>query len=86
MEPGEVEITLGAHPAVRQAAVVAHVDPRLGATLRAFVTLRDPLTEPAALRLYLAERLPPYMVQTGQSCWTSFPSTATGKIDYGRLA
>ena len=40
VEPGEVEITLGAHPAV-MAAVVAHVDPRRGATLRAFVTLRD---------------------------------------------
>src|SRR5262249_20095816 len=63
VEPGEIEAVLAQHAAVRQAAVLALDDPRLGTTLRAFVALQAErsVTE-RELRIWLAERLPPYMV------------------------
>jgi acyl-coenzyme A synthetase/AMP-(fatty) acid ligase len=87
VEPGEVEAALETHPAVRQAAVTAHEDPRLGKVLRAFVALRPdggPVDE-RALRVYLGERLPPYMVPERVSLLDDLPRTTTGKIDYRAL-
>ncbi len=87
VEPGEVEAALGAHPAVRQAAVVPHDDARLGRTLRAFVALRpDVPGDERALRMFLAERLPPYMVPDKVTSLPELPVTTTGKVDYQALA
>jgi acyl-coenzyme A synthetase/AMP-(fatty) acid ligase len=86
VEPGEVEAALGAHPAVRQAAVVPYDDPRLGRTLRAFVALRaGAAADERALRMFLAERLPPYMVPDKVTAVEELPVGTTGKIDYGAL-
>ncbi|WP_156338279.1 AMP-binding protein [Chondromyces crocatus] len=41
VEPGEVEAALAGHPVVKQAAVVAVDDPRLGRVLRAFVAVGE---------------------------------------------
>jgi acyl-CoA synthetase (AMP-forming)/AMP-acid ligase II len=84
VEPSEVEGTLSAHAAVRQAAVLAVEDPRLGKTLRAFVSLRAEATE-RELRTYLSERLPPYMVPERIAMVEELPRTTTGKIDYAAL-
>jgi acyl-coenzyme A synthetase/AMP-(fatty) acid ligase len=96
VEPGEVEAALAKHPEVRAAAVIVAPDPRLGNTLRAAVTVRpggalavlpagDPTAE-RALRGYLAERLPPYMVPERVHVLEELPLTTTGKIDYSALA
>lgn len=86
VEPGEVEAALCAHPAVRQAAVVLHDDPRLGPTLHAFAALRsDVVADERALRMFLAERLPPYMVPDKVTLVGELPVTTTGKIDYPGL-
>ncbi|MEJ7734625.1 MAG: AMP-binding protein [Polyangiaceae bacterium] len=96
VEPGEVEAALARHPEVRAAAVVVVDDPRLGKSLRGAVTVRDggelaalPAGDPAAeraLRGYLAERLPPYMVPERLRVLGELPLTTTGKIDYAALA
>ncbi|MGK4007648.1 AMP-binding protein [Sorangium sp. So ce1036] len=88
VEPGEVEAALASHPAVRQAAVVAVEDARLGKTLRAFVALSGDAgdADDRSLRAYLAERLPPYMVPEKVVAVDELPRTSTGKIDYRALA
>ncbi|WP_437914608.1 AMP-binding protein [Sorangium sp. So ce302] len=84
VEPGEVEAALASHPAVRQAAVIAVEDARLGKTLRGFVALAGDADD-RSLRLYLAERLPPYMVPDTIVAMDELPRTSTGKIDYRAL-
>ncbi|XXY18679.1 AMP-binding protein [Sorangium sp. So ce216] len=87
VEPGEVEAALASHPAVRQAAVIAVEDPRLGKTLRGFVALTADSgdADDRSLRMYLAERLPPYMVPDKIVALDELPRTSTGKIDYRAL-
>ncbi|WP_437876962.1 AMP-binding protein [Sorangium sp. So ce513] len=85
VEPGEIEAALASHPAVRQAAVIAVEDPRLGKALRGFVALAGDADD-RALRMYLAERLPPYMVPEKVVALDELPRTSTGKIDYRALA
>ena len=87
VEPGEVEAVLGAHPAVRQAAVVVHDDARIGKTLRAFMEIRPDTAPPAErdFRIFLAERLPSYMVPERVIGLPELPRTPTGKIDYQAL-
>jgi acyl-coenzyme A synthetase/AMP-(fatty) acid ligase len=87
VEPGEVEAALSAHPCVQQAAVVTHDEPRVGKTLRAFVTLRGDAADASerAIRIFLSERLPPYMVPDKVTAIGAMPLTPTGKIDYQAL-
>jgi acyl-CoA synthetase (AMP-forming)/AMP-acid ligase II len=88
VEPGEVVAALGAHPRVRRAAVLAHDDARVGRTLRAFVELQGGAGDASerALRVFLAERLPPYMVPERVTPLDELPLTTTGKIDYAALS
>ena len=86
--PGdEVEAVLGAHPSARQAAVIVRDDARLGKTLRAYVELHPEADDPGdrALRVFLAERLPPYMVPEKVITLRELPRTSTGKVDYRAL-
>ena len=75
VEPGEVEAVLAAHPAVRQAVVVARDKQLVGY----FV----PVTEvsPAELLGHLAERLPDYMVPAALVPLDMVPVTTHGKVD-----
>jgi len=88
VEPGEIEAALDAHPSVRQSAVVPREDPRLGRTLRAFVELRagEPPPDERSIRVFLAERLPNYMIPEGVTVLEELPRTSTGKIDYPELS
>ena len=88
VEPGEVEAVLGAHPAVRQAAVAVHEDARLGKTLRAFLEIRPDAPPPTErdFRIFLADCLPSYMVPERVTAMAELPRTATGKIDYRALS
>ncbi len=82
VEPREVELALERHPDVREAVVVSHVDRRGEAVLAAHVVLRE--RAPAVdgdLRVFLAERLPSYMVPSVIREVGEIPLTPTGKID-----
>jgi len=85
MEPGEIEAALANHPQVREAAVDVVDHPRLGKTLRAFVSLvtdeRDRTTR-RQLRQHLAGQLTPTMVPAEITIVDELPRTTTGKIDY----
>ncbi|MEZ4314373.1 MAG: AMP-binding protein [Polyangiaceae bacterium] len=89
VEPGEVEAALSLHPGVEQAAVLSVEDPRLGKVLHAHVATKKGAAEAATergLRVFLSERLPPYMVPEKVMLLDELPRTTTGKIDYQALA
>ncbi len=87
VEPGEVEAALDKHVMVRQAAVIVHDDARLGKTLWAFVAVGENAAgvDERALRGFLAEVLPGYMVPERVILLEDLPRTVTGKVDYGAL-
>jgi amino acid adenylation domain-containing protein len=88
VEPGEVAAALRAHPAVREAIVLAAGD---GAQrhLIGYVTPADgadaATLRPSLLRDYLAQRLPDYLIPTGFKAIDRFPLNANGKIDRAAL-
>ncbi|WP_374935688.1 amino acid adenylation domain-containing protein [Streptomyces sp. SM11] len=78
VEPGEIEALLETHPDVTHAVVLAQ-DGRL----TAFVTPGPGPSgaDSVALRLHLAESLPPYMLPSTITRVGRMPLTSTGKID-----
>jgi acyl carrier protein len=86
IEPGEVEAVLGEHPAVRAVAVVARADRSGDRRLVAYVVGRageEGLA--AALRAFMAERLPAYLVPAGFVVLDALPLSANGKLDRSAL-
>ncbi|MBR7835040.1 AMP-binding protein [Actinospica durhamensis] len=83
----EVEGHLAAHPAVREAALVAVPDPVLGERAWAFLTLRGPAPRLPEIRRFLAERgLAGYKAPDRLEVVESWPVTGVGKIDKRELA
>ncbi|MEP6619266.1 MAG: amino acid adenylation domain-containing protein [bacterium] len=91
VEPGEVEAMLASHPALREAVVVVQPAPSGGLQLVGYFVARDtagqaaeirtaPIT-PLALRAYLRERLPDYMVPAALVPMSALPVGTTGKVD-----
>ena len=82
IELGEIEAILAQHLAVKQAVVLAledeHTDKRLVAYV---VPQREQTTSPDALRSYLKQHLPDYMVPAAIALLTKIPLTPNGKID-----
>ena len=86
VELGEIEATLGAHPAIVEAVVVLYRE-REGedAALAGYFVLREGAeATPEALRAHLRERLPGYMVPGTLTALDRLPLGASGKLD--RLA
>jgi amino acid adenylation domain-containing protein len=86
VEPGEIEVQLAAHPAVREAAVIAV----LAAGEKRLVAYCVPhgdeeACSPAVLREHLGLRLPAYMVPSSFVLLSELPRTAHGKLDRARL-
>jgi amino acid adenylation domain-containing protein len=81
VEPGEVEQALGAHPGVRQAAVLAREDLAGHKRLVAYASLQDSQGGEPELRDHLAERLPAYMLPASIEILPELPLSARGKID-----
>ena len=82
IELGEIEAAIRAFPGAREAAVIVFEAVRGIRRLRAFV-----VTEPgtpvdmAALRAFLRDRLPEYMVPSAISTLQELPLSANGKLD-----
>jgi|GEM_PF-192527 len=86
IEPGEVEAALERHPGVREAVVVARgtgAERRLVAYLTAAREVEAPTAD--ALRAFLREGLPEYMVPGALVVLDALPLTPTGKVDRGAL-
>jgi amino acid adenylation domain-containing protein len=80
IELGEIETALSSHPAVANAVVV----PRGSggeAELAAYVIPQGVPVAAAALRQFLAQKLPAYMVPSTVTILEALPLTANGKVD-----
>ena len=93
VELGEVEAALRSHGGVHDAVVLAREDACGDRQLAAYVAAAGPQApfyaealSPAALRLFLAERLPAYMVPSAFVLMERLPLTANGKLDRQALA
>ncbi len=81
VEPGEIEHALTEHPGVRKAAVIARASGS-GKQLAAFVVPAEGASpDPAALRGFLAGRLPGYLVPDQVTVLDGLPLTGNGKLD-----
>jgi amino acid adenylation domain-containing protein len=85
IELGEIESVLSQHPAVREAVVVAREDEAGDKRLTAYVVTGRSVPSAGALRSFLKQKLPDYMVPSAFIFLASLPLTANGKIDRGAL-
>jgi amino acid adenylation domain-containing protein len=86
VEPSEVSTVLGQHPAVETSVVVAAEDAPGEKQLVAYLVLTPGATVSAtALREYLRQRLPDYMVPAAFVAIPSLPVTEQGKINRAAL-
>jgi amino acid adenylation domain-containing protein len=93
IEPGEIEAVLAAHPSVARAMVVARADASGDKRLAAYVIPAAARGDAgdgdgrlaAAVRAFVAERLPAYMVPSAFVVMPAFPLTSNGKVDHKAL-
>ena len=86
VEPGEVEATLNAHPAVAHAAVIARENQPGRSQLTGYVVaVPGRASDPAQIREFAAARLPDYMVPAAVVVLDELPVTANGKLDRAAL-
>ncbi|MFI1369893.1 amino acid adenylation domain-containing protein [Streptomyces griseochromogenes] len=82
VEPGEVQSALVDYPGLVRTAVVVREDVPGDKRLVAYVVARDGSgVDPAAVRAFLAERLPHHLVPSAVVPVEALPMTATGKLD-----
>lgn len=86
IELGEIESALASHPAIHHCLVMAREDTPGDKRLVAYIQPRPTQhLSIAAVRSYLRQSLPEYMIPSAFSVLTTFPLTPTGKIDRGAL-
>jgi amino acid adenylation domain-containing protein len=86
IELGEIQSLLAAHPAVREAVVIAREDTPGEKRLTAYVICEPEQTCRAeTLREYLKQKLPEYMVPAAFVFLEKFPLTPNGKVDRKQL-
>lgn len=84
VEPGEIEVALTNHPAVKEAAVLVKGKSDENKQLVAYITTDCPGAS-VDYQLYLSVQLPAYMIPTRIVSIETMPLTINGKIDRGRL-
>jgi len=82
IELGEIQARLGQHPQVRECAVVTREDAFGEPSLVAYYA---GAATPAALRAFLAQRLPGYMLPAAFVAVPTLPLTGNGKLDRAAL-
>ncbi|WP_438040319.1 amino acid adenylation domain-containing protein [Sorangium sp. So ce128] len=85
IELGEIEARLAEHPDVKEAVVLVREDRPGVRRLVAYVAAASPAPAAEALRAWLAERLPEYMVPPVVVSLPALPRTANGKVDRREL-
>ncbi len=85
VSPAEIEANLATHPGVRRAAVVGQTDIPGHTRLLAYVVPAGGALDESALRAFLGERLPSYMVPHTISTLDRLPVGPTGKVDRSAL-
>ncbi|MBV9773368.1 MAG: non-ribosomal peptide synthetase, partial [Gemmatimonadetes bacterium] len=86
VEPGEIEAVLAAHPAVREAVVVAREDEPGRRELVAYLVVRPGAeTSAAEVRSHLRAQLPEFMVPGAWMVLDALPLTPHGKVDRAAL-
>src|SRR6185369_8922636 len=82
VEPGEIEVQIAEHPAVREVAVVAYEAAPRDLRLAAYVVAAGPSDLSVRdLRAFLRERLPEHMVPSSFTVLAAMPLAPSGKID-----
>jgi len=82
VELEEIEALLRAHPAVREAALVAQEDPAGERRLVAYLVVeREHPATTKDLRIYLKEKVPEYMVPADFVTLDALPMMPNGKVD-----
>ncbi len=86
IELQEVELNLGRHPDLTACAAMALEAPAEGRVLAAFLVAARPDLTAHALRAWLAERVPEYMIPSRFLAVDALPLTPNGKINFDALA
>jgi len=85
IEPGEIEVVLATHPAVKEACVVAQVNPDGTKRLTGYYVATDPIPV-GTLREFLASKLPQYMIPSVFIGVEALPLSPNGKVDRNALS
>ena len=84
--PAEVETKLFAHPAVKEACVIASSDPRRGELVKALVILREDVSASAEEIIdWAREHMAAYKVPSEIAFVDALPRSATGKVQWRLL-
>ena len=83
IELEEIEAALRQHPAVRETVVLAQEDVRRGdkRLVAYLVANQEPAPTPQALRTFLKQKLPAYMIPSAFVVLEALPRTPNGKLD-----
>lgn len=88
IEPAEIENHLLNHPAVKEAILVVRTDAHRKKNIHMYYTVKDTREErprEAALKSFLAARLPYYMIPVRFIALEKIPLTSNGKVDHNAL-
>ncbi|WP_366295641.1 amino acid adenylation domain-containing protein [Paenibacillus sp. AN1007] len=85
IEPGEITASLLQQEGIRQAAAIVKTDPHGGKELLAFYVAEKEI-EHSDVSLFLAKRLPSYMMPAHLIRLETIPLTRNGKVDYKALS
>ncbi|HTD32045.1 MAG TPA: AMP-binding protein, partial [Candidatus Elarobacter sp.] len=84
--PAEVETKLFSHPAIKEACVIASLDPRRGEQVKAVVVLREGAQANAAeIIAWAREHMAAYKVPSEVAFADSLPRSGTGKVQWRLL-